>query len=62
MLPVTTVVVTDPELLAKLASSDNLIVFKGLQRTQRRVCAPRRAGSARSIAGRVQVADFRRGI
>ncbi|HEY3788055.1 MAG TPA: hypothetical protein VGL71_04330 [Urbifossiella sp.] len=29
MLPVTTVVVTDPELLAKLASSDNLIVFKG---------------------------------
>ena len=28
MAPATTVVITDPELLAKLASSDSLIVFR----------------------------------
>ncbi|HXD89269.1 MAG TPA: hypothetical protein VN641_22445 [Urbifossiella sp.] len=29
MIPATTVVISDPELLAKLASSDGLIVFRG---------------------------------
>jgi hypothetical protein len=29
MLPATTVVISDPELLARLASSDGLIVFRG---------------------------------
>jgi hypothetical protein len=29
MAPATTIVISDPELLAKLASSDGLIVFRG---------------------------------